>query len=396
VNQVLDFWAPATRANPYPMYAEMRRNGSLCRIEPDGVWAVSRYEDVQFVLKNTQIFSSEGFRRALRPDWLHRNPLADSMLVMDPPTHTSLRATMSRAFSPRVISELEPHIRATCERLAGSLDGRDEADFVADFAMPLAASVIGDLLGLDPDLHHEFSRWNDDIAAIGPAPESPERAAQIAATLETMEGYLRQVVAARRRAPRSDLITALLGVDLNGRPLSDDEIVSFLFLLLPAGLHTPVYLLTNAVLALARFPETLARVRADAALVPAFLEEVLRYDPPSHGILRLTTADVELAGTTVPAGSLVLILLASANRDERQFPEPDRFDLDRGAQGVVAFGHGVHHCLGAALARLEVRIALESLISRFRAVERPSGEVAWIRSITLRGPVTLPLRFIPA
>jgi len=281
MNEMPDFWAPATRANPYPMYAEMRRSSPLYRIEPDGVWAVSRYEDVQFVLKNTQIFSSEGFRRALRPDWLGRNPLADSMLVMDPPTHTSMRATMSRAFSPRVISDLEPRIRAVSEQLADALRGRDEADLVADFALPLAASVIGDLLGLDPELHHEFSRWNDDIASIGPTPESPERAAQIAATIETMEGYLRKVVAQRRRAPRSDLITALLGVDLQGRPLSDDEIVSFLFLLLPAGLHTPVYLLTNAVLAWVSHPDTLARLRADAALVPAFLEEVLRYDPPS-------------------------------------------------------------------------------------------------------------------
>ena len=393
MNERFNLLLPEVRANPYPMYAEMRRTSPVCQVEPGGLWVAARYKDVAFILKNPEIFSSAGFQALLKPAWLGHNPLGDSILVMDPPAHTKLRGLMSRAFSPRNLPRMELRVRALADELADRLETLGEADLMAEFAEPLPARMIGEILGLDASLHRSFKKWGGHLAAITPVTPDEELATAIRTSISDMERYLREVLEARRREPGDDMVSDLVRAEIDGAALSDAEIIAFLFLLLPAGFETTTNLIANTMLTLLDHPDAFARVRADRALIPAFIEEVLRYDAPVHGVLRLTTTDVELGGVTVPAGSMIVCLLGSANRDENQFPDPDRFDLERESQGGTAFGQGIHFCLGVILARMEGRIGLEALLSRFQGFSRLPGSIAWNQALTVRGPTTLPIRF---
>ncbi|WP_437722261.1 cytochrome P450 [Sorangium sp. So ce861] len=380
----LNLLSPELRANPYPFYAELRRSAPVCQVDPGGLWALSRYDDVAFALKNTELFSAQGGRVAVLPPWLDRNPIADSLLLMDPPEHTRTRALVSRAFSTRVIPRLEPVLRAVTREFVERLTPGRELDFDAELAMPLPAAAIADLLGLDPALRAHFQRWTADFVATAAA--TPEMRPGIRTTIVELERYLLEVIAARRAAPRDDLVSDLLSARVDGVALTEPELVSFLFLLLAAGFESTTHLLNAALVLLMDHPEVYARIRADRALIPAFLEEALRFEPPAQIALRQAKADVEIRGVTVPAGAFVAALIGSANRDERVFPDPDRFDIDRERQVGLSFGHGVHFCIGAALARAEAKIGLEVLASLPGRFERAGGRAPeWNLSLLMRG-----------
>ncbi|MDI1451341.1 cytochrome P450 [Polyangium sp. 6x1] len=385
-----DVLSPSFRADPYPRYAAMRGSSPVCQVDPGGMWAVSRWADVLFVLKNPALFSSQGFRAAMEPPWIGYNPLVHSMLALDPPAHTRLRSLVSRAFGGGTVSRLAPKVERLAEELADKLVG--EVDFVKAFATPLPAFAIGEILGLDSTLHVYFKRWADDIVSIAPEPLSEAHATRVRTTIADLSGYLRGVVAARRREPADDTVSALIGAEADGPSLTEVEVVDFLVLLLNAGLETTTHLLSNTMILLARRPELWDRLRASPALAAPFVEEMLRYDGPAHSLPRISTADMTLAGVTIPQGSLVLALVASANRDERRFADPDRFDIDRGSQGGLQFGHGIHFCIGALLARMEARIAVSVLTRRFHRVELGKGEIRYNRALPVRGPVELLLR----
>ncbi|AUX42857.1 cytochrome P450 [Sorangium cellulosum] len=379
----LNLLAPEVRANPYPYYAELRRSAPVCQVDPGGIWAVSRYDDVALVLKNAELFSAKGGRIALLPPWLDRNPMVDSILLMDPPEHTKARAIVSRAFSTRVIPRIEPLLRAAGRGFVERLTPGCELDFCAELAVPIPATAIADLLGLDPALRAHFKRWTAAFVAIAAA--TPEMREGIRTTIVELEQYLREVIAARRAAPRDDLVSELLAARIDGVALTEPEIVSFLFLLLAAGFETTTHLLNAAMKIFTDHPEVYARVRADPALVPAFIEEVLRFEPSAHIAIRHVKADVEIRGVKLPAGTLVAALISSANRDEQVFPDPDRFDLDRERQVGLSFGYGAHFCLGAALARAEAKIGIEVLTSLPGRFEWAGRAPEWNISLTLRG-----------
>jgi cytochrome P450 len=392
MNEPINVLSPEFRADPYPYYAELRRRGPVSPVEPGGMWAVSRYEEVIFVLKHPELFSSQGFKAAWQPPWIGYNPLANSMIAMDPPDHTRLRALVSRGFGPLAAARLEPRVRALAGELAGGL-GEGEIDFIQALALPLPAFVIGELLGLDHHLRDRFKRWADDILSVTPELPPPEQIARIKATIAALDGYLREVIAARRRAPADDAVSDLIAAEAEAEALTDTELVNFLVVLLLGGLETTTHLLGNALIYLAAHPDLMARLHADPALVPAFVEEILRYDGPSQSLPRVTLAETTIGGVTLPAGAMVLALVGSANRDERLYPDPDRFNLDRGSQGGLQFGHGIHFCIGAALARMEARTALAAIVTRYARVERIAGAIEYSRTLTVRGPVALPLRF---
>lgn len=399
MTQRLNLMSPEIRANPYPFYAALRRDSPVAQVDPGGLWAVSQYEDVLHVIKNPKLFSSEGLRFAAAPPWLGRsNPLAESMLLMDDPKqHGRLRGLVTRAFGPTAMARLEPRIRAMARELTTRLLDRKAVDFVEDFALPLPASVIGALLGLDPALHSRFKQWSDDIAAISASqPEDTALLAQCRRTIEEMEQYLGEVLASRRQSPTDDMVSDLLHARAEGEALTDKELMAFLFLLLVAGLETTVHLLGNSARLLAEHPDILARLRADRALIPQFIEEVLRFEPPVHATMRLCTEEVKLGGALLPRGSVLLVLLASALRDERYCPDGERFSLDRKGPNNMAFGHGMHFCLGAPLARLEVRVALEELLPRCAHLARRPDPVEWNQAMTVRGMRNLPLEARPA
>jgi hypothetical protein len=393
--QTYDLFAPTTWAERHALHARMRAEPGLCRIEPFGAYAASRYEDVRTLLKDSQRFSSEALAVAAAPPWLGHNPLAQSLVTMDPPRHTRLRALLSRAFGPSGMARLEAQVRREAESLAEAAVRRREVELVDAFSFALPRNIIGHMLGLDPSTFKEFKRWSVNMGLIASA--TPAQQEDIRATVKEMEAYLKDVIAERRRRPGEDLVSDLVRGEVEGQQLTDAEVMSFLFLLLPAGMETTAQLIAHSAILLARFPEHLERAREDKAHIPRFLEEVLRYESPVQLAFRIAVTDAELSGTQVPAGSLVLGLVGSANRDERVFEQPDAFLPGREkANAHISFGHGIHFCLGTQLARLEARLALESLVPRIREVRLRKPEVQWLPGLTIHGPAALPVDLIPA
>jgi cytochrome P450 len=394
----INLLSPEVAIDPFPYYAVLRRDAPVCLVEPGGFWAVSRYEDVARVVADPIAFSSRGVAPALDPPWLglEFNAGAHSMVVQDPPDHTRLRSMVNRAFGPALLAATEPPLRALAERLADGLVSEGEVDFVSTFATPFIASVIGSVLGLDPSRHVRFKRWSDILNSAGPVSQGPEHDELVRSAYRELHSHCAEVLEARRRKPGSDLMSALLQVQTDGQALNDRELHSFFHLLFIAGLETTIHLISKSVLRFTDHPDEVDRLRADPALIPRFLEEMLRYDPSVHHIFRQSTGDASLSGGTIPAGGFIVVMLASANRDEARFPQADVFDADRDTRGHMAFGHGPHTCLGLALARMEARVALETLLSRFRRFERRPGPPEWMHTIIVRGLARLPIRAIPA
>jgi hypothetical protein len=394
----LNLLSPEVAADPFPFYAALRRDAPLCQVDPGGFWAVSRYDDVAAVISDPAAFSSHGFAPAFDPPWLglEFNAAAHSMIVQDPPEHTRLRGLVNRAFGPALLAATEPPLRDLAGRLADGLAGAGEVDFVSAFATPLVASVIGGVLGLDPALHARFKRWSDILTTAGPVSQGPEHEDLVRNAHLELHGHFAEIIEARRRDPGSDLVSALLQARVDAQALTDREMHSFLHLLFIAGLETTVHLVSKSMLRFTERPGEVDRLRADPALIPRFIEEMLRHDPSVHFIFRQATADAPLSGGTVPAGGFIVVMLASANRDEARFPRPDEFDLDRDTRRHLAFGHGPHVCVGLALARLEARVALEALLSRFRRFDRRPGPPEWAHTMTVRGLARLPIRATPA
>jgi cytochrome P450 len=389
----VDILAPAFRADPYPHYAAMRRDAPVCQVDPGGMWAVSRHDDILTVLRDASRFSSQAFRAVWEPAWIGYNPLARSLLAMDPPVHTRLRSLASRSLGPRAVARLAPAIRVKAEALVAGLG--EETELVAGLAAPLPAFVIATLLGLDPALGVRFKAWGDDFLSVTPEPIDEAHATRVKTTIAELSAYMHAVIADRRRNPVDDPVSELVQAEVDGQRMTDAEILEFMIAILLGGLETTTHLIASSAVLLARQPALLAQLRADPALIPAFIEEMLRFDGPSQSLPRVTTTEVTLSGVTIPAGSLVLALVGSAGRDERRFPDPDRFDITRGS-AALNFGHGIHFCLGAALSRMETQITLEALLGRFAGLELRTGELEYNRTMTVRGPVAVPLRLTPA
>ena len=395
-----DPFDPAVRRNPYPAYTALRQQEGVAQVPGLG-FVVSRHADVFAVLRDPELFSSAAMDAVVRrpvdfapadgdrsPD-----PNAASLIGSDPPIHTRLRGIVNRGFIPRRISALEPRIRQIATALADRLATAKECDLVADFAVPLPVTVVAELLGIDRERHQDFKRWSDAMMrAVFDAPGA-EEAAGITQCLEEMNTYLEEVIAARQRQPEDDLLTVLVQAETSAAALSTDEVKIFAFTLLVAGNVTTTHLIANATLALLAHPAELAKVTADRGLVPDLVEEALRYDNPVQLLFRTATRDTVLAGTPIPAGSVTAPLFASANRDERVFRDPDRFDISRKPLDHVAFGHGIHFCLGAALARLEARVAFDVLLARIRRPVLLEEEITWVDSFVMRGPRRLRLGF---
>lgn len=383
---------PEVMNDPYPYYTELRNKAPVAWIEPLQGWAVSRYVDVDFALRNPQIFSSSVFTAQTLGD-LNPAPEVPWILDMNPPDHTRLRKLVNKGFLPRLIRNLEPRVQEITRQLIASLKSQTEGDLVLALSGPLPTMVIAEMLGVEPERLDDFKRWSDDVVLGTSRPTDEAVRARVRQSGAALRNYFAQLIERRRTDPGEDVITALVRAEEEHDTLSASEILALAVLLLLAGNETTTNLIGNAVRNLLRHPEELAKVRADRTLVPSLVEEVLRYESPVQLVPRLTTREVELESGKIPAGATVFLLLAAANRDERQFPEPDRFDVTRNPQDHLGFGYGIHYCLGAPLARLEGRIALEQLLfdcSPFTCASEPLPQIA---SLIVRGVQTLPLRF---
>jgi cytochrome P450 len=390
--------SPELKANPYPAYADMRRNSPVCQVDPGGMWAVSRYDDVMYVLKNPQLFSSRGFGAATNPPWLGGNPFSESMVAIDPPQHGRLRMLISRAFGASAMARVEPRVRACAERTVAALPLGQPFDIMPPYALQIPVFVLGDLMGADPAVHWQLKRWADLISGgvTTVRPGEHERMQLARNAVAELRGYFAELLEQRRREPGDDLVSELLRARMEGEALSQDELIAFMALLLVGGVETSVHLLGSSLLVLLERPDLWERLRADRSKIPAFLEEVLRYEPPVHAVPRSTTEELELGGVRLPKGAPLLVMLGSANRDETRVPDPDRFDMDRPGPQNLPFGQGAHFCLGAQLARMEGRLGLEAILNRCGRLERGPEPMAWHRTLLARGPGALPIVLHPA
>ena len=391
----LNLLAPEYQTDPYPFLTELRNRSPVCQVDPNGVWFVTRYDDVMAALKDPQRFSSEGLALLAEPPWLKPNPFAQSLVTAEPVRHGKLRALINRAFGVTGMARLEAFVRQTAEELATEAVRRRDVDFVQEFAFLLPRAVIGHMIGVDRSVYPKLQRWGMAMATVTGA-DTPEKQHEIRDALGEMGRYLDEVLEDRRRQPREDMVSDLLRAEVDGQRLSREDLVSFLYLLLPAGLETTTNLLGNMAVYLSRYPEHLEKAREDKAHRVNFIEEVLRFECPIPLGYRLTSTDVRIGDTTLPQGSMVFLSAASANRDERQFSEPERFLPGRDKQTQhLTFGHGIHYCLGAQLARLEARIGLEALLPRIQALVMKRREIDWVYSLAVRGPAALPVELIP-
>lgn len=385
----MDFnpFAPDVRQNPFPHYARLRAEAPVLKTDM-GFTIVSRHQDVQFVLKTPQLFSSE----AMAGPQGHVEGVIPSIITMDPPMHGTFRSLVSRAFTPKMIAALEPRIRAITHGLMSHIGRSPEFDLVERIALPLPVRVIAELLGVEPKRFQDFKRWSDILVDRMMRPGAPpEQLAYEEAESAAFQQYFRWAIEERRKHPGEDLISALIQAEEQHQKLTVDDIFAFAGLLLVAGNETTTNLLGNMVLALLRNPDQLAKLIENPALIPGAVEEALRYDSPVQILFRFVREDIELAGQTIPKGALLWPVLGSANRDETKFADPDRFDITRDAGGHVAFGSGIHFCIGAPLARLESRIAIEELLpylAEMRLAERP---LEYIDAFFLRGVKRLPV-----
>jgi len=378
---------PAFLENPFPFY-EMGRAVSPLQLGPPGLWSVFGYDDCTAILKDHASWSSE---RGGPNDDPNAGP---SMLSSDPPVHSRLRGLVSQAFTPRMVEQLEPRIR----ELAGSL--LDEAaaaggtvDLIDALACPLPVIVIAEILGVPSEDRAKFRYWSDEIVAgLGSGINSTGRQLE-PGMLDEMRAYFGRMVEERRAHPRADLISGLAAAEVDGSSLSFPELMQMLVLLLVAGNETTTNLIGNAVQAFMAHPGQLALLRANPALLPSAVEEVLRHSSPVQATVRVATRDVELRGKCIAKGDSAVVWIAAANRDPAVFPDPGTFDITRNPNRHIAFGLGVHFCLGAPLARLEARIALEAFLARAESFARiDDALLPRVPTFIMRGVLELPLR----
>ena len=380
-----DPFDPAVIADPFPYYRLLQREAPVFQVEKHGIFVVSRFDDVEAVAQNWEDFSTTWGPGPQRVE----SPVA-SILQSDPPQHTRLRSIIAKAFTPRAVKACEPLIRACANECVDRILEAGEADLVERYAIPIPVVVIAEMLGVPREDRDRFRKWSDDIVgAIGGRVDP--RASQA-----EFDDYFSAVIEERKRDPRDDVISKLMRPNDRGEQLTPPEVLSFCLSLLVAGNETTTGLIANLFFELARRPDDWQRLREDPALVATAVEESLRYDAPNQGLFRHTTREVELHGVKIPAGTKVLLLFGATGRDPQHFEDPDRFDIGRHPNRHMAFGAGIHHCLGASLGRLEANTALEVATQRVGELRLVDEAPPYVPVFFIRCPEHFRIRATPA
>jgi cytochrome P450 len=401
--------------DPYPMYRRLREEAPVYWAETSRVYCVSRYHDVESVFRNTEQFSSQGafnvafealsprigprevfemlrflWRARLNPFQLQQSLIDKNLIAQDAPLHSKMRGIVNRGFTPRRVRDWEPRVREIAASLLADRPDPMNFDVVRDLAIPLPVAIIAEVLGIGPERHADLKRWSVELATVASGSQRGSTIGPLLATLGELSAYLRGLVAERKAHPSDDLVSVLID-PAHGDTLDAESLFSFVVLLILAGNETTTNLIGSAVSLLLDHPEALELVVAEPARIPALIEEALRFDPPVHLMFRRAKQDLEIAGARVPREGRVGLLIGAANRDDRQFVDPDRFDITRDPTPHLAFGQGAHFCLGASLARLEARTALELLIPELPRLARATPARHLVDSTLLRGLSSLPL-----
>ena len=364
----------SVRNNPYEKYAELRSKDPIHRMRLINAWVLTRYEDVDMVLRDHRRFSNHDDE-----DREYR-----SMLFQDPPDHTRLRSLVSRAFTPRSVAELEPQIQHLVTELLDDIEGKDRFDLISDFAFPLPVTVIAEMLGVPAQDIDRFRDWSNDIALTVEPTLDDEQTRRMEESFQELLDYFEDIIERRLKEPQDDMITALLNVEAEGDRLSRGELLSTLTLLLVAGNETTRNFIGNGMLALLKHPDQLQRLRDNPDMLDSALDELLRYDSPVQMDQRMVYEDVEIQGHRIRAGQRVINAIGAANRDPEVFANPDKLDIGRREKSHLSFGRGIHYCLGSPLAMMEGRIAFSSLLDRFPSMSLVA-EPEFREQIVLRG-----------
>jgi cytochrome P450 len=392
---------PGFQADPYPTYARLRREAPVLRFEtPEGpAWFLSRHADCAAVLRDPRMSAAKIPLGMLPPepvDPASLHPVAraylGTMLFLDPPAHTRLRHLVNKAFTPRMVESLRPRIERIADELLEPAAARGAIEWMSGFAILLPVFVIGELLGVPKQDHGRLKAWSNDAASILDGTLGPAVFARAVPAIQALQEYMAELLARRRAEPRDDLLTALVRAQERDDQLADHEILATAILLLAAGHETTTNLLGNGLLALLRDPAALERLRRAPCLSRTAVDELLRFDSPVQATSRRPLEDVEIAGQRFARGEELVVSLGAANRDPAVFADPDRLDLERAPNPHLGFGHGIHFCLGASLARLEAEVAFAKLLARFSKLERV-GEPPRVRpGLVFHGLEALPLR----
>ncbi|MCH8995266.1 MAG: cytochrome P450 [Chloroflexi bacterium] len=394
-------FTPEAQANPYPLYRQLREQDPVHRSELMDGWVLTRYDDVVAVLKDAR-FSAN--RRKARNRFAQQavameeqaGPLAraNTMLSSDPPDHTRLRGLVGKAFTLRVVETMRSHIQEIVDDLLDAVQETGRMDIIQDLAYPLPVIVIAEMLGIPPEQRDTFKRWSDDlVATLGGPLVSPETLERGRGSAEEMGEYFHGVIEQRRREPKDDLLSGLIAAEERGEVLSEEELLATCMLLLAAGNETTTNLIGNGMLALFRNPDQFEKLRADPSLTESAIEEFLRYDGPVQGTGRVAKEEIEIGGQVIEEGQLAFCMLGAANRDPAQFSNPEDLDITRQDNRHIAFGFGIHFCLGAPLARMEAQIAFPTLLRRMPNLRLVDNDVEWGGSFILRGLKRLPAAF---
>ncbi|MET9966140.1 cytochrome P450 [Streptomyces sp. NPDC006356] len=368
-----DPWDPAFLADPYPAYAELRARGRVHYYEPTNQWLVPHHADVSALLRDRRLgrtyqhrFTHEDFgRTAPPPEHEPFHVLNDhGMLDLEPPDHTRIRRLVSKAFTPRTVERLKPYVRQLAGELVTGLVEAGGGDLLTDVAEPLPVAVIAEMLGIPASDRAPLRPWSADICGMYELNPSEETAAKAVRASVEFSDYLRDLIAARRKEPGDDLISGLIEAHDEGDRLTEQEMISTAVLLLNAGHEATVNATVNGWWALFRNPAQLAALRADHSLVPSAIEELMRYDTPLQLFERWVLDDIEIAGTTIPRGAEIAMLFGSANHDPEVFANPDRLDLTRKENPHISFSAGIHYCIGAPLARIELAASMTALLEQ--------------------------------
>ncbi|HEU5367232.1 MAG TPA: cytochrome P450 [Ktedonobacterales bacterium] len=389
----------------FPWYRSMRATQPVHYREQEECWEVFRYDDVLQVLSDHETFSS-AFRSGdgvVRPnaEKAPTPPIASTIIALDPPRHDQLRGLVAHDFTPRTLARLTPRITQIANDLLDQVTPTGSMDVVRDFSYPLPVMVIAEMLGLPPDERSRFKWWSDTFLAGSFKERIQARERGLHGTAEEarkeMSGYFEEMLEQRRRQPGDDLMSKLIAARVDEQPLSQEELLGFCQLLLIAGNITTTNLIANAIICFDEHPEALERLRQTPQTLPRAIEEVLRYRSPVHFLGRRTTTTTRLGGQEIQAGQMILAWLASANRDEAQFPEPETFDIERAPNHHLSFGYDIHFCLGAHLARLEAKIGLAAMLERLSDMRRISETpLEMVNSDIIYGVKSLPLTFTPS
>jgi cytochrome P450 len=389
------------KADPFPFLERLRASDPVYRTTlPDKtvVWLLSRYDDVTALLRDERFTKNR--RSALTQEQLGKlpwippmfRPLERNMLDLDPPDHTRLRSLVHKAFTPGLVEQIRSRTQAVADELLDRVVSRGEMDLIKDFALPLPMTIITEILGVPAKDHHKFHKWSQAVVSL----TSPSPTLRVIPSVWRFIRYLRQFFKLRRRNPQNDLVSALIKAEEAGDKLSEDELLAMVFLLLIAGHETTVNLIGNGTLALIEKPDEMRKLKSEPSLVKTAVEELLRYTSPVFTTTeRYARYDTTIHGVTIQRGEMALGVIGSANRDETAFENPNELQITRDPNRHLSFGHGIHFCLGAPLARMEAQIAFTTLLKRVPDLRLTSSSqsLRWRPSIFLRGLAALPVKF---